>query len=351
MDQLGPTLMHEHVLVDLDCYWSAPADPGDLALSAVKVSEVSRATVLGSPYGRTTMLVRDNILLDDPELAVAELGHLRDSGGGTLVELTLDGFGTGPERRRDAAMLADIAARSGLNIVMGTGYYVQPSHPPEVAAESAEELAARMIRDIRTGVGNTGVRAGIIGEIGVSQPIHPDEEKVVDAAAIAALETGATVSIHTYPGALIGMTPTQQLLAAGVSPERIIVGHTDVVLDRGYLRSLLEAGVTIEFDSFGIDGWTVQQFGTFTASDAERVATLVELAADGFAGQIVLSQDFATKLFCRRYGGVGYNHVLVSVVPRLQELGMSSDEVDQMLVRNPAQLLAVADPDVSPGRG
>ena len=78
VDQLGATLMHEHVLVDLTCYWSEPDDPADRELARVKVADVSRYTILGTPVGRTTMMILDNLVLDDVGMAAGELAALRE---------------------------------------------------------------------------------------------------------------------------------------------------------------------------------------------------------------------------------------------------------------------------------
>ena len=98
VDQLGATLMHEHVLVDLTCYWSEPDDPADRELARVKVADVSRYTILGTPVGRTTMMILDNLVLDDVGMAAAELRSLRECGRGDHR-----GSDPGRDRHRSAA--------------------------------------------------------------------------------------------------------------------------------------------------------------------------------------------------------------------------------------------------------
>ena len=339
-DQLGPTLMHEHVLVDLTCYWSEPEDPADRHLAQVKVADVSRYTILGTPVGRTTMMILDNLVLNDVGMAATELRHFRNAGGGTIVDLTMDGIGAGPQRRRDILGVREVSSLSGVHIVAGTGYYVHLSHPEHVALSSAAELAVEMVSELEEGIAGTPVKAGIIGEIGLSAEPHPDELKVLEAAAIAALETGSTINLHIEPGSPTGHHAAERLLARSVPSSLIVVGHVDGFIDPEYLHTLLALGVTIEFEGFHLDGWKGGQFGFDSATDAERIDILARLVAEGYASQIVLAQDLCTKQMYRRYGGVGYDFVLAGVAPRLADAGVPTSAIDTMLIHNPARLLS-----------
>ena len=89
----------------------------------------------------------------------------------------------------------------------GTGYYVHLSHPEHVASSSSVELAGEMVTELEEGIAGTGVKAGIIGEIGLSAEPHPDELKVLEAAAMASLETGVTINLHIEPGLPPAITP------------------------------------------------------------------------------------------------------------------------------------------------
>ena len=339
VDRLGATLMHEHVLVDLTCYWSEPDDPADRELARVRVADVSRYTILGTPVGRTTMMILDNLVLDDVGMAAAELKHFRNAGGGAIVDLTLDGIGTGPDRRRNILGVREVSALSGVHIVAGTGYYVHLSHPEHIATSSAADLATEMVTDLQEGIAGTSVRAGIIGEVGLSAVPHPDEWKVLEAAAIASLETDVTISLHIEPGSPTGHHAAEWLLGRSVPASRIVVGHVDGFIDTDYLAALLELGVTIEFEGFHLDGWQAGRFGFASATDAQRIEVLARLVDEGFAPQIVLAQDLCTKQMYRRYGGVGYDFVPAGIVPRLQDAGVPTSAIQTMLVHNPARLL------------
>src|SRR5262249_38340085 len=141
--------------------------------------------------------------LNDHELAVAETNLFRIAGGGTIVDVTP------PDLRRDPTALKRLALDTGLNIVMGCGHYVEPAHPASVAGLTADEIAAELVGELRDGVAETGVRPGIIGEIGTSGVdkktmdkrghVTPEEAKVLRGAARAALTTGAAVTVHLDP--------------------------------------------------------------------------------------------------------------------------------------------------------
>ena len=127
---------------------------------------------------------RDNLLLLDEDGAIAEMLLYKKAGGGTVVDATTIGIG------RDPLALARIARAVGINIVMGAGYYVGITHPDGMDDKTESDIAQQIVDELKTGVGNTGVRAGIIGELGCSWPLMDNEPKVLRAAAAAQSETG-----------------------------------------------------------------------------------------------------------------------------------------------------------------
>ena len=169
--ELGITDIHEHILCDLSQNYEAPAVSSGLS-GDEKVDMTTLGIVTNNP-----LALRDNLVLSDVDLAVDEILEFGRAGGKTIVEVTTSEFG------RDPLALRQIARATGINIVAGTGHYIQAYHSPAVGSLSIEALAAEMTKAIREGIGNSGVRAGVIGEIGMSVEIHPDERKVLAAAA------------------------------------------------------------------------------------------------------------------------------------------------------------------------
>ena len=167
-EALGITLPHEHLLLDLRNQFTEPADPIQRERSHEPLTAANAALVRRNPYA-----IRDNLLLDDLELAAQETAPFQAAGGRTIVDCTSIGI------HRDPCKLQAIARRTGLNIIAGCGYYTHDTHPPEMAAWSIDTVAEQMIRDLTEGIDGSGIRAGVIGEIGTSFPLHPDEQKVL----------------------------------------------------------------------------------------------------------------------------------------------------------------------------
>jgi phosphotriesterase-related protein len=289
--------------------------------------------------------LRDNLRLGDQSRAIREAAHFRTAGGTTIVDTTPAGL------RRDPIALQRVARATGLNIVMGCGYYVEPAHPSDVRAASAEVLARGLIKEIQEGVGDTGIRPGIIGEIGTSGveqetglrtgDVTIQEEKVLRAAARASLQTGLAVSVHLDPRGQGGFRVLGILTEEGMSVDRIILGHMDHVPDLDYQLAMLDRGVYVEFDNFGREYyWDAQN--VYWNNDHWRVTTLAELVKRGYVRQLLISQDVALKMDLRAYGGYGYDHILVDIVPALLRNGLTREDIATLMVTNPATVLPCA---------
>src|SRR5258708_2564876 len=182
---LGVTLMHEHLFIDLSFLWDPPSSEWQKRLVDTEITLASRGLLQVDPY-----VSRRNLVLDDLDVAIAELSPFRELGGGSIVDLTIAGIRPQPSKLRE------VSEQTGLHIVAGCGYYTQRSHPPEVAALSESELLERLLHEIANGLGGTDVLPGIIGEIGTSSPVHPDEAKALRVAAAAQARTGLAINVH-----------------------------------------------------------------------------------------------------------------------------------------------------------
>jgi phosphotriesterase-related protein len=279
----------------------------------------------------------DNYRLTDVAAAVDELVSFTAAGGRSIVELTPPTLG------RDARRVAEIAALAGVHVVQGTGQYLAPVHAPWVAAATSDdELVERLLIEIRDGIDDTGVRPGILGEIGTSDPVGPAERRVLRAVAAAAAVSGLAISVHVHPWGHEGPAVLEDLTRAGADPARVILGHMTTAIDRpDDLRRLADRGATLGFDLFGFDHSLLGP-GRWPPSDHDVVRVIADLARDGYADRIVLGQDIGVRTRLRRWGGWGYGHLLEHVVPLLRDAGVDDAAVDRMLVANPARLLAVA---------
>lgn len=327
---LGVTTTHEHVLLDLTAFFQELPVPG-IENPATQPVEMWNLGILS----RDCYALKDNLLLDSEELAIRELSYFKNAGGNTVVDASLPGIG------RDPKALARISEATGLNIIMGTGFYVGETHPKELDAMTDEEIAELMVKELTEGV--DGVCAGYIGEIGISEIFDDKERRVLRAAAIAQKRTGVSINVHINPWTINGIEAADILLNAGVDPKKICISHIDVENRIEYIYALLQKGVYVEFDNFGKEYYIRREvrnsgYGLFV-HDTDRVALLKKMIDDGYKKQILLSCDVCLKNLLHTYGGWGYDHVLTNIVPMMEDEGISQEDIHTLLVENPADWL------------
>ena len=295
-EQAGYTLSHEHLLCDL---WR-----------------------LDNSY--------DNIL-DDESLAIRELADYRQSGGACLVDATSCGLGRNP------GALSRISEASGIHIVMGCGWYRERVYPALVYEGDTNALANLIVGELTDGVEGTGIRAGIIGEIGTERyHITPAQERVFRAAARAQRRTGACIMTHTTHFGELALEQIALLREEGVDPGRIVISHLGDRYDAKRLLEIARQGVYLSVDNIGYTG-------SGYPPDEIRVRNLCLLAAEGHLDQIVLGGDVCLKTHLRAYGGKGYAHVIRGFLPMLRAQGVAEEAIHQMTVINPARMLDIAE--------
>ena len=326
-EALGITSPHEHALIDIRNQF-----PGDLSPDAFGIKNRVEAThyalLMSDPYA-----LRDNLVLDDEDLAIREVARFAQAGGRTFVDVTPPGIG------RNIPFLLRLSAQTGLNVVAPTGFYTADTHPQRVRRMSVEALADEMTRELTVGIGDTLVKAGIIGEIGTSQTLFDEEIKVLRAAALANQRTGTPVMVHLNPWAQHGQRVIDILEEGGMRPEQICICHMDVLLDLKDMRGVLDRGVYLEFDNFGKEFTSGSAYGRFP-SDAERVEVLYQLIEDGYARQLLLACDVCLKNLLRVHGGPGYDHILVDIKEMIRRDRPADFEVfSSLLMENPARYL------------
>jgi phosphotriesterase-related protein len=328
-DSLGITLPHEHLLFDLRAWAPEVTEASQIALSESPVT----MEILGELY-RDPEINKDNLRQFDVNLAIQEALQFKYAGGSTIVDCTTIGLA------RDVKALKVISEATGLNIIAGAGFYLAQVHPKYVAEKSTEVLANQIIEEVQKGVGDTGIRCGIIGEIGTSWPLHPQEEKVLRAAAYAQQKTGAPLSVHPFPWGKYSHKLLDLLEEEGTDLTRVVMDHIDSCgFDAEYPASLAKRGCFVEFDTFGSEFYH-DSYGTFEPTDRERVADVMELAKKGYVSQILLSHDLSFKIMLKKYGGQGYSHILKHIVPSLKRAGLADDNLKEILIDNPRKMLS-----------
>lgn len=292
----GPALAHEHLVLDLD-----RAEEGAAVLDADR-------------HGPAV---------------TAELAALREEYGlGLVVELTCRGMGRHPHA------LARISAESGVPVVAATGWYYEPFHPAELNGAGVEELTATLVREIEAGFGDTGIRPGVLGEIGShgETPTEP-ETRALLASAHAAVATGLSVATHAQLGRG-GPAQLALLTGAGLPPHRISLGHQDLLDAPTVHRELAQSGAYVAFDTVGKESYQ---------SDTTRLRLLLALLEAGHADRVLLSCDISRHAYLRSEGGQGYGHLFRSFLPRIRAAGVGEDLIDLMTRRNPLRFLTGAD--------
>jgi len=277
------------------------------------------------------------------ELTMAdELRDFRRRGGRTLVDLTLPGVGRDPDHLRR------LASRSGVQIVMGCGWYREPYYPPEARLErrTVDDIADELVHEFSHGVGDSGVRPGIIGEIGADKPwVSPIEERVHRAAARAAIRTGMAITTHAVQSA-VGRDQLAIFVDEGVDPARVVIGHADSWPDLDHHLAVLDAGANLEFDFLGHRFDPVDE-----AREPRVVELLVELLDRGYGAQILLSQDVCHDMQLKANGGFGYTYLQQHFLPLLRTAAVGEGELERMMVANPRRILTLAEVHPAPPQG
>ena len=306
-DALGPTYMHEHVIIDNSFSGNDPRKR-----------------------------------YDDEDEMIWEMEDLRRAGGRTVVDCTCEGLG------QDAEALARIAEVSGVNIIASVGLYRGIVYPDYVATESADQIAARFIDAAENGIGDTGVRAGMLAEFASHDPEDPDSkghdpggglgphtEKVFRAAGRAQVATGLPITTHCWVGVgadwEIGIFKEE-----GADPSKIVIGHVGANRpDMDLARWILDQGVNVGIDAIGYgerDGF----IGFWEHEKAELAKTFIEW---GHIDQITVSLDMTRKYHLKKYGGHGFAFLMDGFAPQLREVGLTDEQVDHILIQNPKRIL------------
>lgn len=330
-DTLGATMVHEHIFINRN----HPSRPVPTTATRVRfylkplTMDMLGAVTMGYPN-------RDNLILGDETTALQELADYRKRGGGTLVDVTSIGLG------RDPAALRRVSRATGVHVVMGTGWDTRALDSRDLEDRSLSDLTREIVRDVTVGVGNSGIRSGIIGEVATGgDSLTPVATKVIRAAARASRITGAPVSLHSGGS---GSETTHAMLdlleKEGAELGRVILGHCDnLVRDLPALRGLLKRGIYVEFD--GISEFHMLRQPATAAHVADGI---VELTRLGFLERILLSQNVDQKIDLQAYGGMGYTFVLEKFVPHLKRKGVTEEQIRTLIYENPQRTLTFAAP-------
>jgi len=344
-NELGFTLMHEHLFIDLRRFHLP--HPRNVTLlghsQPIATSDDCPATELAIWEGPLTLSnlrtaqdggpVSDQWILADESIAVHEALEFKNRSGLTIVDVTSIGLKRAPEALRR------VSTATGLNIVMGAGWYQKVFHPDDMDLRTVEDLTDEIVRDVTVGVGDTGVRSGIIGEVGVNgDPITPNEEKSIRASARASLITGAAITFHEAGVGSEKHDVLDMVEQEGADLARVVISHCNTIAnDLAFMAELLERGVYVEFELVGQS----ESFGvSVTEHAAEAIPRLIDA---GYGNKVLLAQDVCVKSHLKRYGGPGYSYMQEVFIPHLRSLGVGSGDINRIFVENPKRVLTFAE--------
>ena len=328
--ELGATLTHEHLFCDGTTYFQLPQQANQRALATSPVTLENLAWVRFHPYENM-----DNLRLSDEELMVEETSRFKNAGGSTIVDATSNGVGRNP------GGLKRISTRTGLTVIAGSGYYVSSTHPQGMGSKTVHDIRSEIVRDVQVGIQDTGIRAGLIGEIGTTFPWGANEEKSLQAAGQAQVETGAPLQVHpgrnpTHPGMILDVLEKES-----ADLRHVAICHVERTLgDLSQFRSVLDRGAYVEFDNFG-QSWFAfpgHKMEWPFPSDSSRVFRIKELIEAGYADQVLVSMDIDSKILLYHYGGQGFDHILANIAPLMQSV-IGTEYTQRILVGNPRRFL------------
>ena len=265
-------------------------------------------------------------ILDDPILAEEELIKFKNLGGKTLVDQTSRGV------NRNVNSLKKLSKRTGVNIITGTGWFKEAYYDLDFEKTRVDELSAIMIADLTEGIDDSGIKAGIIGEINVNARwITPSEERMHRAAARAQAKTGRVLAIAgTHISTAHGQLDI--LEDEGTDLRKVIVNHINGSLDDEFYFRIASRGTFICFNTFPIKSKDLM---------LRHVTMCMKMVKKGLIDQILISNGVSVKNHLTAYGGGGYWYAISSLRDQLIEQGMSLDDWNKIIQLNPERCFTI----------
>lgn len=302
---------------------------GDIEPDLLGVTQPHEHTIiLPGPSCR----VNASLLLDSPEASTAELSEYKAAGGAALVDAQPIGV------ERSPRLMRQVSEQSGVRIVAATGFHRDCFYPEGhfFRTENAETLAERLVREIESGMTDdlhgeeTDIKAGVVKFTSEYHVIPPLARKACEAAALAHHRTGIPILTHTERGTC-GLEQVELARSFGVDPSAMILCHLDRNPDRFLHREIAATGAYLVYDGIA---------RTKYWPDSVIIDLILDMLQAGHGNRIMLAMDVATRSTWRHYGGgPGLDYLLRRFVPRLRAAGVTSDDLDRMLVGNPARAL------------
>lgn len=318
--QLGDTLMHEHIFIDFKA--PPPVLPMPTNITVIKPHKPG-AKIQG---------------LTDFDQSLHAVMQFKHDGGGSIVDASNYGL------TRDPLALKLISRVSGLNVIMGSGFYMHMYQPADMSKLTVHQLTNIIVHDVTIGAQGTHIRSGIIGEVGVGDfkdfskphPLLPNVIKSIRASARAARITGAPMTIHNFERPPQLQQVMDIIQSEGVNLHRVVMSHTGGTSLKE-MDAIFKRGAYVEWDYMGSAPLTKAKADKIIDSIAAQIKA-------GHASQIVLSHDMCTQAQLKVNGGGGYTYINDVILPGLKAKGVSEATIHEITVENPARVLTFVAP-------
>jgi phosphotriesterase-related protein len=244
---------------------------------------------------------------------------------------------------RDVRFMKQVADRTGVRVVACTGIYSYDHLPHYFENRDVDVMADHFVEDIEVGIQGTEIKAAFLKCAADAAGVTEHVEKIHRAVARASVQTGASIMAHSMPAVVTGPSQVAIFLEEGVDPARIQIAHCGDTDDVGYIERLLDSGVYVGLDRYGLE--------MYLPID-KRNATAAELLRRGHAERLMISQDFcasidwfppeAAEVFENSGAIRNWSMTLVfeEVVPALRELGVMDDATfETIFAENPRRWL------------
>lgn len=311
-DQIGKALIHEHIV------FGYPGFQGDVTLGA---------------FHEEAAL----------ETAIEIARKLQSFGVRTVVDPTPNDCGRNP------AFLKKVSEATGLQIICATGYYYDGGGAPayfksrRALGKVEQEIYEMFKTEITEGIAGTGIKPGVVKLASGRGQINEYEKMFFRAAVKVQQETGIVILTHTQEGTM-GPEQARWLIELGADPSKIIIGHMCGNTNPDYQREVLDLGVRIGFDRFGLQGMVSAPY------DHERIELLVTLLEAGYEDQILLAHDTVNiwlgrpRVMNEQARSLIANwhptHLFENIVPVLREKGIPERQIQKMFEDNAEALFA-----------
>ncbi|MCC7306394.1 MAG: aryldialkylphosphatase [Acidobacteria bacterium] len=312
--KLGTTLMHEHIFIDFKKPPAMIPAPTNIFVIQPPPSDPKKRRGLTS-FDQSLGAIMD----------------FKNIGGGTIVDVSSFGL------TRDPEALELISRISGLNVVMGAGFYMKSLHPPDMDKLTVEQMTDIIVRDVVIGAQGTTIRSGIIGEVGVvGKPLTENELKSIRVSARAARITGAPLNIHNFEPLDEMIKVLDIIESEGVDLHRVVMSHTGG-RDVKTMETIFKRGAYVEWDFMG-------QAPLPKKSDEQRIESIYAMIQAGYANQMILSHDICIAPQLKENGGGGYTYIHDIIIPGLKAKGVGDDVIKTIMEDNPRRVLTFVAP-------